>query len=425
VVLADRRTQIVRSMSELLLWLALPLLLVPWAACDDRRGAAAGQLIIAGLGLAALHQGVGTLDPRDLHDLVARSGSDAWFVGLTAGLMISGGCVFPDPRRWIRVLLGLPLIAALLVVAVPQGIVALVVGALIGVLPWLAGRFLLSRIRVRESRGETEPVAHAVPAPLTHPLLRLDRRVPSLLLAALVVLAARFGPIIVALVALVALVWREWWLNADTVAPRPLPLLPVLGSLALGVWGWLALTIAGSLGTSLWAFGSTAPVSDAASEWLAVIALVWMIAVLPPWPIRRLLQSRILPLVGVAVVELGVTRGSTSGLEHWQPLLTLLLVVAAIGASVRRRPDGLAVALVLLAATRAGPASVVAASLAALVPISRRLVHPGEWYSVYVGVTGALVVASVLRDQVLLAVLLGLMLAAAANALDHLVAGPS
>ncbi|HEY4101083.1 MAG TPA: hypothetical protein VGM20_09425 [Gemmatimonadales bacterium] len=412
-------------MSELLFWLSLPLLLVPWAACDDRRGAAAGQLIIAGLGLAALHQGVGTLDPRDLHDLVARSGSDAWFIGLTAGFMISGGCLFPDPRRWVRVVLGVPLIAALLFAVLPQGTVALLTGALIGVLPWLAGRFLLSRGWVRGRRGESDVVADAVPAPLTHPLLRLDRRVPSLLLATLVMIAARFGPIVVALVALVALVWREWWLNADTAAPRPLPFLPLLASLALGVWGWLAMTIAGSPGTSLWAFGSTAPVSDAASEWLAVIAIAWMIAMLPPWPIRQLFRSRILPVVAVAVVELAVTRGSSSGLDHWQPLLTLCLVVAAIGASIRRHPDGLAAALVLLAATRAGPMSVIAASLAALIPIGRRLVRPGRAYSVYVGVTGAMIVASVLRDQVLLAVMLGMVLASAANALDHVVAGPS
>ncbi|HEY3934281.1 MAG TPA: hypothetical protein VGL65_06635 [Gemmatimonadales bacterium] len=411
-------------MSHLLLWLAVPLLLVPWAACVDRRGAAAGQLVIAGLGLAALGQGVGTFDLSDLHALAEQSSGDAWFIGLTAGFIIVGGCVLPDPRRWARVMLAAPLVLALLVVAVPSAIVPLLVGALVGALPWIIGRRLLPRIRVRNLRGESQRASGPILGPLEHPLLRLDRRLPSLILAALTMVAALAGPLLVAMLGLAGLTWREWWLNADTASARPIAILPVIATGALGAWTWLALTISGSPWMTLRGFGINAPVSDAASEWLALIAIIWALATLPPWPVGGLLRSTILPLVTVVVVEMALTHATVSGLDHWQPLLTPLLVIVGVVAAARRRPDGVAAALILLAATRPGAISLAGALLGALIPLGRRLVRPGPVYSVFFGVIGAMVVASVLRDEVVLAVLLGFGLAAAANGLDHVVAGP-
>src|SRR4051812_37133462 len=84
-------------MSNLMAWLALPLFLAPVLFRRDRFGASAGQSIVAGLCLAALHQGAGTLDPGELRTIVAQSAHDAWFVGITAGALLSGAWLLP---RW-------------------------------------------------------------------------------------------------------------------------------------------------------------------------------------------------------------------------------------------------------------------------------------------------------------------------------------
>ena len=52
------------EMSLLLLWLAIPLVLIPW--CVDSRvlTRAVSGLLVVGFALGALNQGAATLDPR-------------------------------------------------------------------------------------------------------------------------------------------------------------------------------------------------------------------------------------------------------------------------------------------------------------------------------------------------------------------------
>jgi len=128
-------------MTLLLSWFALPLLLAPLVASSRRLNGSAGQLLLAGFGLAAFHQGAGTLDLLDLRLIGAQSSHDASFIGITAGIMLTGGCLFPEPANWRKAILGLPLAGALIWVAFPL-FLPMVIGAAIGALPVLLGRAL-------------------------------------------------------------------------------------------------------------------------------------------------------------------------------------------------------------------------------------------------------------------------------------------
>lgn len=126
-------------MSDVILGLALPLLFTPVLARRERLGGAVGQLIIAGLGLAAFHQGGGTLDPGELQTIAAQSPYDARFIGITAGVLVSGACLLPDIRYWRRSLLGLPLAVTMGWISM-SALGPLVAGVAIGCVPAALGR---------------------------------------------------------------------------------------------------------------------------------------------------------------------------------------------------------------------------------------------------------------------------------------------
>ena len=250
-------------MSCLLLWLALPLLLVPWLAGAHRIGASAGQLVMAGIGLAALHQGAGTLDPRDLHTIADQSSHDAWFVAITAGALIAGACFLPDIRNWRKGLAALPLLVGLLLAGLPH-FIPLAVGLVIGAVPTLLGSLI----------GGAGPSFAPQPAkPESEVPIGSD--VPSLALGGLTLVTAVVGPALLGMSGLAALSWREWQRCQIGRLPRRVPVLPVIAAALIAAWTWLALTISGSPLVSLRWIAEAAPVSPAAGQGLALLAIGW------------------------------------------------------------------------------------------------------------------------------------------------------
>ena len=277
-------------MSNLLLWLVLPLLFAPFLARRERIGAASGQLIIAGFGLAAFHQGAATLDAAELRTIAAQSPHDAWFVGITAGAMLTGACLLPNIRTWRVLVLGAPLATAL---------------------AWLS---------------------------MASPL-------PVLIGGAIGAMPSALGPLI---------------------GPTPTP---------------------------------TATGADARRRSSLPLALL-------------------LPLMA-ALVHLATVDALPDVTVHWQPLLSTAGVFAALVAATRRRWDGTAIALLLLAATRPGVLPLVAGVLFGLCPLTRRYLASGRLRLAGAGVLLMLLLTVLLRDQVLLSVILSFGLATLANRRDR------
>ena len=387
-------------MSDLLLWLALPLLLMPLLVEQERIGAAAGQVIIAGLGLGALVQGAGTLDPRDLRDVAAASPHAAWFVGMTLGLLLGGACLAVGMRSWRAAILAAPLAVGAVLSLASGAIAAAVAGVVIGVLPTAVARVL--------------PVAHGPAADESPPLRSISGLPGQVALGALAIAVALAGPAVLAGGLLITVAGLAWWSGRGTSRLRTVPVLASIGSALLVAWFWLALTIAGSSLISFARLATDAPVSTAASVWLAALALAWAVAFAAPWPLDRLAGVVVqLPVTAIVLyLAMGV---APEGATHWQPLLTMVMVAAAVAASLWRRWDGALAALMLLGATRTGSAALVAALAVAVIPALRRI--PGTIRLVRaLGAGGvALLVAIMLHDQVVMAVVLGLSLAAIAG----------
>jgi hypothetical protein len=389
-------------MSNLLVWLALPMLVTPWLARAGRVGGATSQLVMAGLGLAALHQGAGTFDPRDLQTIADQSPRDAWFVGITAGAMLSGGCLFPDLRNWRKVIPALPLLIALLDIAMLH-VAPLAVGLIIGIAPMAAGRVL----------AEIGSTPAMVAAPFVTPANRL-----SLALAVMTIVVALWGPASLAMFGLAALAWCEWRRHGT----RRVPVLEVAATLLLIGWTWLAVTIAASPLPSFRSIGIDAPISPTAAEALALLAVGWGLAIAAPWPLDRLARVTV-QLVPVAVVlHLAAMHVTPDGIAHWQPLLSSVLVVAALAAIASYRWDGAAAAMMMLGATRGGVLPVAGAVMMAFVPAIRWVHVPATLRSAMVALATTLVLVGLLQDQVLLSVIVALGIVTLANRADHVVA---
>jgi len=97
-------------------------------------------------------------------------------------------------------------------------------------------------------------------------------------------------------------------------------------------------------------------------------------------------------------------------------------VPAAIVAVAGARWDAAAGALLLLAVTRPGTVTLGAAAVLAVAPAGRRTIHSVRLTSGVAGVAVAGVIATMLRDQVVLAVVLALAVAVAAMRHDRVVA---
>lgn len=384
-------------MSDLLLWLALPLLLLPFLVERERIGAASSPLIIAGLGLGALVQGAGTLDPRDLRDVAAQSPHATWFVGITLGLLLGGACLSVGARSWREAIVAVPLAVGVVLSCAGSAIGAGVAGMLIGLVPAGAAHLL--------------PVARTVPADEAEPRSIARGFTGRLALGALAIAVALIGPALLAAGLLAAVAWIGWWSIRVSSRVRSLPVLASIASGLLAIWLWFALTIAGSPLTTFASLATDAPVSSAASVWLAALALAWAIALAAPWPLDRRADVMVqLPVT--AIVLYLAARAAPEGMTHWQPLLTMGMVVLAIVASFGQRWNGALAALMLLGATRAGSAGLIAALGLAVVPLLRSIPGTARLVCAIGAGSVGLLVATMLRDQVVMAVVLALALAA-------------
>ena len=198
-------------------------------------------------------------------------------------------------------------------------------------------------------------------------------------------------------------------------------LVPVIATLALIAWNWLALTVAGSPWATAAVLAREAPISAAGQHLLAAMAIVWALALAAPWPLDHFGRATV-QLPALAVVLAVALRSMPEGLAAWQPIATPVLAAATVVAAFRRRWDAAAGALVVLGATRPGALGVAGALAIALVPIGSRVVRWPAFWTAVAGVATALVLSATLRDEVLVTVVLGLGVAAAAQYADRVVA---
>jgi len=401
MVRGPRRGEI-QGVPNTLVWLAALLAVGPFLSATSRRGAAESRLILAGLGVAAFAQGAGTLGLGDLRLLAWQSPSDAWFVGITAGAIIAGGCLLPPFRSRLAWLPALPLAIAMGYVAIPRAVVGALVGAGFGALPWLIA-MALPRARGSASSDHPRPLSKS-----------------ACIAAALAVVLAAAGPMAFASLALLAAAWLGWR-SADRRGLAGIPALPVIATLALIAWNWLALTVAGSPWATAAVLAREAPISAAGQHLLAAMAIVWALALAAPWPLDHFGRATV-QLPALAVVLAVALRSMPEGLAAWQPIATPVLAAATVVAAFRRRWDAAAGALVVLGATRPGALGVAGALAIALVPIGSRVVRWPAFWTAVAGVATALVLSATLRDEVLVTVVLGLGVAAAAQYADRVVA---
>ncbi len=403
-----------------LLWLAIPLLLLPWLVRPGRQGHAAGQLVLAGLGLAALWQGEQTLAPAALRQLAAAAPGDAQFIGITVGALLTG-TLLPSWRSLRATAAGLPLAIGLVTIVPRVGAGAFAAGLAVGAGPWVIG-MLAGAMPSRGTRSADRLATdHGIPVPRTANV--------NALLAVAAAAAAWLAPLLVAAALLAVLAWRErlprsargawvsWW--------------PVVATLLLAAWGWLAVTIAGNVSIPAAAFERMAPASPAAEVLLAAVMLGWLLALAAPWPFDRLVESAP-ALPGLAVVGQAVAvHGLGVGVSHWQPLLSAALVSGALAAIVLRRWPGALAAVMLLGATRgdplgcAGALALATVGFAAHAPRLWRAPAWGRTMTMLAGAGAAAVVTAVLHDEVVLGVMLGLGIPAAAAIAAARVAPPA
>ncbi len=372
-----------------LLLLALPLLIVPFVVPIEEPAASVGQLIIAGLGLAALWHAFDTLDPALLRVMSVQSQEDGWFLTVTVGALLTGACLLPHIMQWRRLVLALPFAVGLLIAA-PLHVLPLLIGLAVGAIPSL-GTLIRARPRMQIA-GDIPPLA------------------PWQIATALVAgVAAIAGPLLVSLVALALLAWTA--LRRVTIGG--VPLIAAVAVIAIGAWTWLALTIAGMPLIGFARFATDAPVSGAAALLLAAIALVWIVAVAAVGVSRADAHAAIV-LPALAIVVVAWAPSTADGLAHWQPLVTTVVAVAAIMAAGSGRWTAVAAALVILAGTRAGAVGISGAIVAGCLPAAGRLVS-ARVRAALMGLATALTAAAVLTDEVLVAVTLAFGIAIAAN----------
>lgn len=406
-----------------LAWLAVPLVLAPWLAPLDRLGAAAARLVLAGLGLGALHVGVGSLELADLASYAAREGNGA-FVSATLGLLLGGALVPWDaPRSGLAWVVSVPaLLGGGSVVALAGLGPPALLGMLLGAAPTLLIRLL------RPWRPCPGPVEWRLPIPSG---LGGVARVVALGVLLVAVLA---GPVLVVTMGLAMLLGLDAWRGRGAGGARRWPVASAAGMIGLLAFSWLAVTVAGRPLVVMHDYILTAPVSPAAERMLAAFLMLALLGCFAPWPLHRLGDARATLPIAVAFAHGAAMMMVPDALRGWLPLWTMVLVPAAVLAVARRRWDGAAGALAGLAAVRPGTAALLGALgvilwpvALALRPVGRGNPHPGErvtFPGVRVGVTAAavgagLTVAVILADEVLLGTLLAVGLAVAAPWADH------
>lgn len=395
----------------LLVWLLLPPLLAIALVPGDQRGPTVARTLVASFALGTLDRGIGDLAFAALRTHAVGSPEGALFVSLSVGVMLGGAAPWP-PRQWKGWTALLPLgLVALWAIWPGLRVGPLLLGGVLGAVPVLLGAALPAT-----ARGTTAGEATGSPRPTGWVLLGI---------AGLLALA---GPLL--LVVLTPLVPLGFAVARRTDFPGGLRqlALPTVATLAAIGLGWLGLTIAGEALAEVASFFRTAPVSPAAERWLALLAVITVVAMLAPWPLQRWG-----PGIGLAPAAAVLAHRFSLGVAptvigEWQPVLGLALVPSAVlAALVGRWPLALATVAVL-AALGPGPLSALAAAVAmvaavALVAttgdrnplVSRRVTFAGAWWVAVLAAAGAATATvAVLAHEVVLATLLACGLACAA-----------
>ncbi|MDX2207427.1 MAG: hypothetical protein SFU57_07270 [Gemmatimonadales bacterium] len=406
-----------------LIWAAIPLLLLPWRSAPERLGIAASRLVVTGFGLGALQVATGSLGLAELASWAAREGN-AGFMALTIGVLVSGALVPTLPlSRWSDWLPGLPLLVATGLLLASVGLHrGLAVGIAIGTLPTLAAVFR-RRVGGLPLAPDAQPAAPNSPGPVV-----------LVALVAIWIIALRGGPIVVVTIGLGAAMLLLGWRSRGQEGRATWPVAAVIGAVALVLFAWLAITIAGQPFVALRGYSAEAPLSPAAEQWLAMLLAVSILGTFAPWPLHRLADARATFPLAIAFSHAAATMVVPMGIRGWLPLLTIVLVPSAVFGVVRRQWAGAAGALAALAAFRATQLAPFAAlavvcwpTLAALAPTVCTDRSAGGWVTfprVRIGVTlaavgAALTVAVVLHDEVLLGTILAAGLALAAPLADR------
>lgn len=389
-----------------LTWFALPLLVGPLLAAPRRRGEAMARVVIAGLALGALLVGADTTEPAALVRYAARDPGGALFVSLSIGLIVGALGPWPWPLDRRSFLAGVPLLvmAGVSLAGGELQWMGLLLGVVLAALPLAAGLGLPGGGVVHEPDfTDAAPgwwLAITAAVALAEPLVLL------LLLPIPWLLPGQ----------------RRGW-PSPPASRRVMPLV----ALACGTgMAWLALTVAGTPWVRLDAYIVSAPLSAGAERLAAVLALGMVVALAAPWPLTRL-APLLLPLPATVIVAHRVaTDLAPQGIAAWLPAVAMLLVPSAVIEAFRARWAGALGSVAVLGGllgTGSAWAAAIVLALVAVTPSLRRHVAegPGDrvtffsspWLALPVAGALAVVIAAMLRAEVVLATLLAAGLATA------------
>lgn len=389
-----------------LTWLALPLLLGPLLASRSRRGEAIARVVLAGFTVGALVVGAETAVPGELARYAAATPGNALFVSLTLGLLIGALGPWPwPPDRWPQVV-ALPVLAGAVAAMWGNGPhwSGLLLGAVLGALPLVAGRTLPGGGVVREpDLSEAAPgwwLAITAAIALAEPLVLI------LLLPMPWLLPGR----------------RRGW-PTPVLRRLCMPLLALAFGVALV---WLAVTVAGTPWIRLGDYISAAPLSAGAERLAAVLALGMVVALAAPWPLTPI-APLLLPVPAVVLLaHRFATDLAPQGVAAWLPAVAMFLVPSAVMEAFRGRWAGALGSIAVLGGLLGNAWGLVAGLVLALVSVtpSLRRTAPvrgvdrvtfltSPWLAAPVAGALAVVVAALLRSEVVLATLLTAGLATA------------
>lgn len=384
----------------LLLWLAFPLVAIAAIAPPARRGFAAARLVALGFGVAALHQGVGTINLADLRQYAAAGSGPALFVSLTVGL-IAGG-ILPRPIRdgasWMA---GLPLLAGLcyVVLGAPH-VGGLLLGTVLGTVPAALAVALSGPLPQRANTDRPLPMVTWV-----------------LPVAAVVAILTNSPMILVALLVIAS----EWaaWLRLPRERSRPWPVLPLgVSTLLIGAT-WLAVTVAGDPLIGMLRFAEIAPVSGAAERLVGLLLSGALVLLVAPWPLHRLVRVEAALPVTMALGYAAVTTMVPEGMSAWSPLVTGGLVLSLLSAGMLGMAMPMVATLACLGTLHSSVLSLAGAAVLLLWVMysgssatsrspagSGAILEGRRWEAVGLSVGATLVMVGVLRDEVVLGTLL-------------------
>ncbi|MBA2292296.1 MAG: hypothetical protein H0W15_07565 [Gemmatimonadales bacterium] len=393
-------------MNLLLLWLAVPLAFSPLVSRTAPAGVA--RLLTGGVALAFLWQGMGTLDPTDLVALGRLSPDDARFIALSAGFGIGALLVVPRDR-WAAVLPAIPLAIGLAMSLVPAALAFAVLGAGIATIPRGVAAIAGHRL-VGGTPGGDEP----------------SHDVRFLVAPALATLAiAAQGPFLLSAVAAAATTWWSRSAGGSSTPSRLSLLRPAAVFLLLALATWLVLTAAGEMLVLVRGAEQAVPASPALARLVAALILGAALVMVAPAPRQGSARHA---SVAPAAVLLAATAAQVvpDGVVHWAPLAAATVVALAALAMLRRLPLAALAPVVVLGAIIPGRGWPLAAFLLAWYPVvvavggaatSPRGEHATAMARVVAGGAGialAFVLRGVLADEVVWALVLGVLCITAA-----------